>query len=430
MINSIGIRREDKHIWEKRIALSPEDCAKLIKRGVNIILQPSSIRCFSDKEYIRVGAQIKEDLQECDFLLGVKEMPKEFIQPNRAHLFFSHTIKGQPYNMPLLKEILDKNATLLDYERIVDENNRRLIAFGRFAGLAGVIDTLSLLGKRWQSKKIVNPLVNILFSMQYKAFGEARQAVLQIENSLKSLDRPLKIALIGNGNVSHGVQEILRLLPLAKVSPEELKKEDCPNLAYAIFEEKDFVVPKNPEQPFELQDYYNNPQKYSACFEQYLPYLDVVINTIYWDARYPRLVTNEALQSLFSKNPSPRLEVIGDISCDIEGAMQCTVKCTTPGSPSFVFDPMTKAITDGWEGKGVAVLAVDTLPCEFPLDASIYFSEKLIPLLLEIIQADLSGTLEESKLPSCIIPSVIVWKGKLTPQYQYLQEKIRSVIPN
>ncbi|NUM34337.1 MAG: hypothetical protein HUU50_07325 [Candidatus Brocadiae bacterium] len=428
MIDSIGIRREDKHIWEKRIALSPEDAAKLVKRGTNVILQPSSIRCFSDGEYLKIGAQIKEDLQECGFFLGVKEMPREFIQPNKPHLFFSHTIKGQPYNMPLLKEILEKKATLLDYERIVDENNRRLIAFGRFAGLAGVIDTISLLGKRWQRKNIPNPFSNILLSMQYKAFGEARQAILQIEEQIKQLQHPLVIALVGNGNVSQGVQEILRLLPLKKVSPDEIKKQSCPKLAYAVFEEQDYILPKDPEQKFHLQDYYKNPQNYYSCFEEYLPYIDVIINGIYWDAKYPRLVTLEGLKSLFSSNSSPRLEVIGDISCDIEGAIQCTVKSTTPGNPCYVFDPITKEIQDGWEGKGIAILAVDTLPCEFPLDASIYFSEKLIPLLLEIAQANFSGTLEESKLPLSIKPSVIVWQGKLTPPYEYLYKEVEKVV--
>ena len=432
MIKSIGIRREDKCKWEKRVAITPCGIKKLSEQGIKIKAQPSPIRCYTDQELKKVGVEVKENLRDCDLLIGVKEMPINFIQSNKPHLFFSHTIKGQPYNMPLLKTILERKATLLDYERIVDEKGQRLIAFGRFAGLAGIIDTLAILGRRWQAQNIENPLSKVLFSHEYLNLEEAKQCIKKIGEDLQKNGLPdgvdsFTVGVPGYGNVSKGVQEILELLPMEKITPQKLLNNNNKKIAYVIFKEEDIVTPKDENTKFELQDYYKNPQNYKPVFAQYLPYFSAIVNTIYWDERYPRLVTLEDLKKLYADIKNPRLQVIGDISCDIQGAVECTMKTTTPDNPAFVFNAEKENIVDGWLGEGVAILAVDILPAEFSKDASEFFSALLTPMLEEMKKSDFSSTLANSGLPETLKNSTIVWKGELTPQYKHLEKYLEEL---
>ena len=427
MIKSIGIRREDKCKWERRIAITPRGIKELAKQEIQIKAQSSPIRCYSDEDLVNVGVEIKENLNDCDLLIGVKEMPISFIQPNKPHLFFSHTIKGQSYNMALLKTILERKATLMDYERIVNEKGQRLIAFGRFAGLAGIIDTLAILGRRWQAQKIENPLSKLLFSHEYENLAEAKESIKKIGEEFKKNGLPhgidsFIVGVPGYGNVSKGVQEILNLLPMEKLTPKELLKNNDGKIAYVILKEEDIVAPKDENKKFELQDYYNNPQNYKPTFSQYISYFSAMVATIYWDERYPRLVTIEDLKKLYADTKNPRLQVIGDISCDVQGAVECTMKTTTPDNPAFVFNTEKENITDGWLGEGVAVLAVDILPAEFSKDASEFFSSLLTPMLKEMKNADFTATLENSNLPATLKSSVIVWQGELTPSYKYLEK--------
>lgn len=434
----IGVRREDKSPWERRVPVIPEHARQLREgHGVEVWLQPSEIRAFSEEEYAQVGVGMHEDLSLCPVIFAVKEIPEEFFEPGKAYVFFSHTIKGQPYNMPMLKRMLELGCTLIDYEKVADESGRRLIFFGRHAGLAGIIDTLWALGQRLNWEGIPNPFTGIRQTYQYKDLSEAQKAVVEAgekitTEGLPESITPLIIGVAGYGNVSRGVQEILSLLPILEIEPSEIEavsgKADHSrhHLYNVVFKEEHTVEPISPADRFDLQDYYDHPEKYRSQFEKHMPHLTVLMNCIYWEKKYPRLVTRAYLKSLFGGEKQPRLRVIGDVSCDIEGAIECTLHCTEPDEPVFVYDPFEDRTILGYEGRGPVVLAVDILPSELPREASADFSRVLLDYIPAISKADYSLPFEQLGLPPAIERAVIAHRGKLTPDYRYLAEFLRN----
>lgn len=429
----IGIRREDKNEWEARVPLIPNDVKKLVNNGIEVFLQPSPIRIFSDQEYIDVGATISEDLSSCSVILAVKEIPIKFIEKGKTYVFFSHTIKGQDYKMPLLQKMMDEKTQLIDYERIVDEKGQRLIFFGRHAGLAGMIDSLWALGKRIDSEGMQNPFSKIKKTFEYKGLDNAKRQIGKIadeitKNGIPKEMRPLVCGFSGYGNVSQGAQEIFDILPHKEILPQELLSDQnlfdgSKHILYkVVFKESDLVEPKNSEDEFELQDYYDNPDKYKSKFEQYLPQLTILMNCIYWDTPYPRLITLDYLKKVWTESDHQKLKVIGDISCDIDGAIQCTVKSTDPGNPGYVYNPLDSSVNDGVEGEGPVIMAVDNLPCELAEEASKSFSKVLVDFIPELIKADYSNSFENLKLPKALLRGMILYQGKLTSDYKYLME--------
>lgn len=427
MIPLFGIRREDKNKWERRVPLIPEDIKILReKHNIEAVMQPSNIRVFPDEEYKKIGAIIQEDLSSCPVIFAVKEIPKTFFEPNKTYVFFSHTIKGQSYNMPMLKHMMDLECTLIDYERIVDENNRRLIFFGRFAGIAGIIDTLWGFGRRLKEYHgIENPFSKIKKTYQYGTISEVKKHFKIIgegikKNSLPEMITPLVVGIAGYGNVSRGVQEILDILPVIEIQPEELssiyEKPSNNHIYKVVFKEEHMVEPIS-NKKFDLNDYYNHPENYQSTFNKYLPYLDILMNCIYWDPRYPRLITKKDLREI-----EHHLHIIGDISVDIEGAIEATIKVTTPDNPVFTYNPMEDKIIDGYIGEGVAIMAIDNLPCELPEDSSREFSKALLPFVPSIVNADYTVPFEELNLPSEVKKAVILYQGRLTPSYEYIHK--------
>jgi alanine dehydrogenase len=429
----IGIRREDKNKWERRVPLTPEHVRELTQdHSIEVRLQPSPIRIFSDEEYIQAGAKIREDLSPCPVVFGVKEMPLGFFQPHNTYVFFSHVIKGQDYNMPMLKRMLELGCQLIDYEKVVDERGRRLIFFGKHAGIAGMIDTLWALGQRLSWEKIPNPFKQIKIAHQYQSLAKAKKEISEVGKKIKSdgLDKsllPFICGISGYGNVSHGVQEILDLLPIKEISPDEIfplveSIEYSKNHVYkVVFKEEHTVEPIFSVDRFELQDYYDHPEKYRSKFETYIPHLSLFMNCIYWDKRYPKLLTKKYLKQLYAGKEKPRLRVIGDISCDIEGSVECDLKWTQPDNPVYVYNPFEDKAIDGYEGNGPVVLAVDNLPCEISKEASIYFSQVLKPFIPEIVKADFLVDFDHCNLLSPIKNAVIVYHGELTPNYRYIR---------
>ncbi len=430
---AIGIRREDKNKWERRVPLVPEHVKELIENhAIDVTLQPSSIRIFPDDEFIQAGAKIQEDLSGCPIIFAVKEIPLDFFQPKKTYVFFSHTIKGQKHNMPMLKRMLELECNLIDYEKVTDEKGRRLIFFGRHAGLAGMIDTLWALGKRLTWEGIPNPFTEIKNAYKYNSLEEAKKNISQAGEEIKrdGLPEPLTpliFGVTGYGHVSTGAQEILNLLPFEQISPEEIfslvkQSNSSRNQVYkVVFKEEHLVEPKTAGSRFDLQDYYDHPEKYRSQFENYIPHLTVLVNCIYWDERYPRLVTKKFLKKFFDEEKNPRLRVIGDISCDIKGSIECNIKVTEPDNPVYVYDPIEEKIIDGCEGKGVVILAVDNLPCEISRKASIDFSRVLKPFIPQIVKADFSVNFDGCALPPPIKNAVIVYHGELTPDHHYMQ---------
>jgi alpha-aminoadipic semialdehyde synthase len=438
MDRCIGVRREDKSPWERRTPITPAIAAELRRQhGIQVVVQPSSQRAFTAAEFETAGALMQEDLAVCPVVLGIKEIPKSAFLPGQAYVFFAHVIKGQPFNMPMLQRMLDLGCTLIDYEKVTDDTGRRLIFFGWHAGVAGMLETLWALGQRLAWQGIANPFSALRRAYDYHDIAEAKAAVQQVaeaihRNGLPAPIAPLTIGVAGYGNVARGVWDILDLLPVQRVEPGDLGGLDTgldtlrysTNVIYATtFREEHLAAPLAADAMFDLQHYYSTPQAYRADFEQYLPHLSVLVNAIYWDPRYPRLVTKDYLCSAFSAGQS-KLRVIGDISCDIDGAIECTVKATEPGAPNFVYNPLTGEVRDGVEGEGVVVMAVDILPSELPRDASEYFSQVLQPYVPALASADYTVPFDDLALPDEIKRAVIAHRGELTPSYRYLLQHL------
>ncbi|MFB0533354.1 MAG: bifunctional lysine ketoglutarate reductase /saccharopine dehydrogenase family protein [Anaerolineae bacterium] len=446
----IGIRREDKSRWERRVPVTPEDVRKLKKEehGIEVWVQPSPLRAFSEEEFTQAGAIVQEDLSPCPIIFAVKEIPPDLFEAGKTYVFFAHVIKGQPYNMPMLKKMLELGCNLIDYEKVTDQKGRRLIFFGRHAGMAGMIETLWALGKRLDWEGIPNPFSQLGHTYEYKDLAEAKEVISKLGEKIEGEGlpgsvTPLICGIAGYGNVARGVWEILDLLPIEEVEPREVASlaegsDYATNVIYkAVFKEEHTVEPISPgDRPsagsghrFELQDFYDHPEKYRGKFESYVPYLTLIVNCIYWEEKYPRLVTKEYLKQLYGAG-KPRLRVIGDISCDIEGAIECTVRSTEPDEPVFVYNPFTGETTDpstssghrGYEGEGPVVMAVDILPSELPRDASVDFSGVLREFIPAIAKADFSVPFEQLDLPPEIKRAVIACHGELTPDYRYIKQ--------
>ncbi len=434
----IGIRREDKNIWERRAPLTPENVKELLDtQGIQITVQPSKIRAFSDEEYKKVGAKVSRDISNCKVIVALKEMPPSFIEAQKdgiAYLLFAHVIKGQPYNMPMLKSFLSKSATLIDYEKVVDSNNRRLLFFGNYAGLAGMHITLWGYGQRLIAEGIRNPFDSIRLTSEHRSLETAKNAIKLSGDKIKSEGLPPEITpfvcgFAGYGNVSKGAQSIYDLLPVETIDPEELSdlfnQKPDPQVCYkVVFKEEHIVEPISETNHFDLQNYYNHPEKYKGVFEQYIPYLSILINGNYWDKRYPRLVTKSYLKDIFSGPKRPNLRIIGDISCDVEGAIEATLRPSTPVHPFYTYHPDQGTITDDINSKGIPIMAIDNLPGLLPIEASNYFGKLLIDFIPSLVNQDLSLNFENLDVPDPIKKAMITHKGQLTPDYQYLQDYI------
>lgn len=439
MSNFIGIRHEDKYAMERRAPLTPKHVDRLVKgKKLDIIVQHSDKRVFTEEEYLKAGARMAKDLKKCSVIFGVKEMPLSFFEEDKTYVFFSHVIKGQPYNMPMLRKMMEKKCNLIDYEKIVDDQGKRLIFFGKYAGLAGMINSLWSMGLRLKEAGIKTPFQHIRQAHTYASLDEAKKVISQVgqeiaENGLPEELRPFTVAFTGYGNVSAGAQEILGLLPVKEISPEKLltlkRRAHLPNnLIYKIvFKEEDLVEPVEPDTEFDLQEYYTNPQNFRSVFEKYVPHLDMLVNCIYWDKRYPRLLTRDFAEKLFSKG-IPRLRVIGDISCDVNGSIEFTEKGTEIEDPIFVYHPDTRTYTMGHKGEGILVMAVDILPSELPRDSSAGFADVLVNFVKPIADCDFDEEFEDLDLPRPIKKGLILHKGHLTPDFEYLERFVNEVV--
>jgi alpha-aminoadipic semialdehyde synthase len=434
--NRIGIRLEDKNDWERRAPLVPSDVAALGERGVEIEVERSARRVFPDSEYADAGAALVDDVRPCDLVLGIKEMPVDFFRENGAYMFFSHTIKGQSFNMPMLARLVRRRCTLIDHELVADGSGRRLIFFGRFAGLAGMLDTLWTLGRRLEALGHRTPFLEFEPTHRYDDLDKAKEAVASVGRRIGREGVPAALAPIvfgfaGYGHVSQGAQELFDLVPHVEVAPGELgafvgeQRTLTDRLAKVVFKEEHLVERIDPQQPFELQEYYDHPERYRSVFESELRRLTVLVNGIFWTEKYPKLADAKQLRALFRGPEPPKLLVVGDITCDVDGSLACTVRDTDAGDPVFLYDPDTREARSGFEGPGLAVMAVGNLPAELPREASLVFSGTLAPFLPDVARADLAGGLTEAGLPEPIERAVVLWHGEFTPRFEYMRDFLR-----
>jgi len=428
--NTIGLRREDKNAWERRVALTPDAVRRLHTQGIDVLVERFERRAFSDDAYADAGAKVVDDVRAADVILGIKEIPSPWFHERGAYLFFSHTIKGQWFNMPMLSRMMKLGCTLIDYECVTGDDGRRLIYFSRHAGLVGMIDTLWTLGTRLSRQGIANPFDHMEPAHGYPNLGAAKEAVGRAAERIRAGEvppeiRPLTIGFTGSGNVTRGALEVFRLLPFENVAPEELEtwveeNADRSDMIGAVCFDLRHLAERVDGKAFDKATYYAKPEGHRSRFAPYLSPLNVLVHGIYWDERYPVFASREELATAVDR----RLRVIGDITCDVEGSLACTVRDTEPGDPVFVYDPTTGEAPSGFEGPGVAVMAVGNLPTELPLDASEHFSEALEPFVPALAAADLEAPFEQVDLPAPIRRAVIVWRGELTPDYAYLADDL------
>ena len=395
----IGIIKEYKSPPDKRVVFSPEKCVETLQKfpQVEFFIEKSDIRCFSDLEYEEMGLKVVTDLSNCDVLIGVKEVPIEKLIDNKKYFFFSHTIKKQPYNKKLLQQIIKKNIELFDHETIVDNNNNRLIGFGYYAGVIGAYNGLRAYG-----------LKNHTFSIPKAIDLKDRQ---EFNSILKSLSIPnMKILLTGKGRVGSGTKEVLDFLKIKEVSAQDFINETYNESVYVNIDVLDYNYSDSIENT--VSNFYNYPEKFRSTFSKFLSVSDIYFAGHYHNPKAPKLITLDDI-----KNPDFNVQVIADISCDINGPIASTIRPSTIENPTYGFHKEKLVECDFLDENAIAVMAVDNLPCELPRDSSEMFGEMFLKYVIpSFFNNDQENILKNSKITS---------EGSLTDRFSYLSDYIQ-----
>ncbi len=400
----IGLIREGKQPPDRRVPLAPVSARYINETvaNVEVICQSSKLRAFTDQEYMDAGISVVDDVSDCDILLGVKEVPIEELMADKTYFFFSHTIKKQEYNRPLLRAILDKRITLVDYECLTNDAGNRLLAFGRYAGIVGAYNTIWAFGQRY----------NLFDLRRAKDCFDLQD--LQKEFSKVALPA-VKIALTGGGRVAKGAMEVLNGMGIRRVSPSEFINRDYTGPVYTQLNARDYHEHKEGAY-FNRGEFFSNPENYRSSFLQFACQADLLIAGAYWDPRAPVLFTSQQVL-----RPDFKLKVIGDITCDIEGSIPSTKVASTIEEPLYDYNPsedkMELALTDE---ANITVMSIDNLPGELPRDASLDFGEAFIQKVLP--------NLVDNDYQDIISRATITRKGSLTPAFQYLQDFVNESV--
>ncbi len=426
----VGILKETK-AFEHRAPLVPSDVKWLLDRGITVEVEHNTNRVFSDREYRKVGARIVEKIKEAKLLVGIKEPRVDSLHAHRIYMVFSHTAKGQIHNMPLLKACLKKKITLIDYERIVDLYGARLVYFGRYAGVCGIVDSLHYLGKKLKWKGIDSPFLGILPAYKYDSMDDLKKSLVEVGTKIKQKGfeqgiSPFIIGITGHGNVSRGVQEVLDTLRPIEIHPKNMlefiehQKKQRHRLYKIVFLREEKFRSKE-GRGFYFEEYLKHPKKFESNMDVYLPYINLLVHTAYWASMYPRLVPKKLIDKLSKKEPF-RLEFIGDLSCDIEGSIEITHKITSPDRPTFTYNTEREKFVNGYKSKGITVLAVDNLPAELPKDASNDFSGLIREYVYQIAAHGIINITHHMAIPAEIRNAVVTQDGQLTKNYVYLKK--------
>jgi alanine dehydrogenase len=394
-----GIIKERKNPPDRRVVFSPDELARVkqLYQGASIKVESSDIRIFTDEQYKNSGIEVTNDISDCDVLFGVKEVPVEDLIPNKAYFFFSHTIKKQPYNRKLLQAILEKNIDLYDHETIVDSHNRRLIGFGKYAGIVGTYNSIRAFGIKFELFKL--PKAETL-SGKEALIAHLKRLVLP----------PLKFVITGTGKVGNGAKEILDAIKVKEVSVENYLTKNYAQPVYTQIDVLEYNKRKD-GQVLDFTDFYKNPQDYVSNFERFTKVSDIYITGHFHANEAPVILTSEMLQSKDCK-----IKVVADISCDVNGPIACTLKSSTIAEPLYGYWPNENKEVDVFHPAAIVVMAVDNLPCELPKDASEGFGEMFMEHVIPaFFNGDKDGILQRAKITE---------KGKLTPRFSYLQDYV------
>jgi alanine dehydrogenase len=398
----IGILKEGKVPADKRVPLTPKQCKYLqeIYPQLEITVQPSPIRAFADKEYKAVNIKLSEDLTACDILMGVKEVPMGELIPNKTYLFFSHTYKKQPYNRDLLKAILAKKIRLIDYEMLKEPNGKRVLGFGRYAGIVGAYNAFRAYGK-------------MTGKYELKAASLCENRIeLEAELIKVQLPRNFRIALTGAGKVAAGAKEILSALKITQVFPKEYKTEEFnEETVYTQLDVRHYFK-KNDGSSFTRHEFFAAQGGYKSNFMTYAKHTDMYLACHFWSEKSPFIFTRED-----AKSPNFNIKLISDISADIDGPVASTLRPSTIADPFYGYDAKTEKEVPFGNAGSVGVCAVDNLPCELPRDASEDFGNELIKNVMpHFFNDDEMGILNGA--------TETTLKGELSSAFSYLEDYV------
>lgn len=394
-----GIIKERKNPPDRRVVLSPEACTTLLENHekARIIVEPSSIRVFKDQEYQKAGLEVASKMDDCDVLLGVKEVPIEDLIPQKKYFFFSHTIKKQPYNRKLLQAVLDKKIELYDHEVITNLKGQRLVAFGRYAGIVGAYNAFRTYG-----------LKHDLFELPKAETLTNQQALI---DELKKVELPkMKIVLTGKGRVGSGAVEILEGMGLKKVDVNDYLNTDFDEAVFCQIDVSDYNLRIDGTKG-NYQDFFDHPEKYKSNFFRFAKVSDLYIAGHFYGDGAPYLFTRED-----AKQADFKISVVADISCDIDGPVATTIRASTIADPIYGYHAASEKEVDFQDKGAIAVMAVDNLPCELPRDASTGFGTAFLNYMIPaFFNNDQDGILERARMTQ---------NGKLTERYSYLQDYV------
>lgn len=397
----IGIIKEGKTPPDSRVPITPTQAALINQRkDVQIVIQPSPSRCYTDEEYRAAGVPLSDDLSDCDVLMGVKEVPIKELVANKKYFFFSHTFKEQPYNRGLLEAVVNKNIQLIDYEVLTNERGQRLIAFGRWAGIVGAHNGVMTYGNRTKTYELPQ-------MKHFKDFAAAK-------DFYKKLELPaMKIVLTGTGRVASGSAEVLEAMGIRRVSPSDFLKESYSEVVFTQLDCEDYAARKD-GAPFDLQHFFKNPSMYESIFLPFAKVADLMINGIYWDNDAPAFFTTEEM-----KSPDFSIKAIADVTCDIApvASIPSTLFAATIAEPVFGFDVKTGKATEPYQAHTVDMMTIDNLPNELPRDASQNFGEQFMASVLEELLTENSGVIRRASMTK---------NGDLTAEFEYLRDYLNG----
>ena len=394
-----GIIKERKNPPDRRVVFSPEELARLKQQYHQAIVkvESSDIRIFTDQQYKNFGIDVTNDISDCDVLFGVKEVPIADLIPNKSYFFFSHTLKKQPHNRKLLQAILEKNIDLYDHETIVDINNRRLIGFGKYAGIAGAYNSIRAFGIKFE-----------LFKLPKAETLSGKEAL--ITHLKRLILPPLKIVVTGTGKVGNGVKEVLDAIKIKEVSVENFLTKNYTQAVYTQIDVLDYNR-RIDGRILDFNYFFQNPKDYISNFERFTKVSDIYITGHFHANEAPNILTREMLQANDCK-----LKIVADISCDVNESVACTLRSSTIADPLYGYLPIENKEVDVFHPAAIVVMAVDNLPCELPKEASEGFGEMFLEHVIPaFFNGDKDGILERAKMTE---------KGKLTPKFAYLQDYV------
>jgi alanine dehydrogenase len=397
----IGIIREGKTPADSRVPLSPHQCSQLVEQGLQVSVQRSEVRCFSDDQYAHLGIDVVDNIDDCEILLGVKEVPISELIPNKTYFFFSHTIKEQAYNQKLLKACVDKKIRLIDYEVLTDETGKRVIAFGKFAGMVGAHNALWTYGERLGN----NPLPR-MHSLKDYAAAQKIYSTTKFPNA--------RIVLTGTGRVSSGAVQVLTDMGIQKVRPIDFVTQSYDLPIFTQLSSFYYAKRKDGKEFDNVQNFYDYPEEYESDFHHFLPHADILINGIYWDNKAPAFFTPEEMtQSNFN------IKVIADVTCDIapESSIPSTLKASTIADPVFGYNPESRVETEPYKEASIDMMTIDNLPNELPRDASEAFGSMFIEHVLPQLDNDESEMLDKA---------TITKDGDLGSHFEYLRSYLEG----